>query len=262
MRINNYLRPKTIEEAYNELISDGNNVILGGGAYLKLGNRKINKAIDLCDLNLNYIEENDDSIEIGSMTTLREVEISSILKNNFDGILNKTVSVIMGVQLRNVATVGGTVGGRYGFSDFLTGLLALDTKVVLYRLGEIELEKFLALPQNSKDIIIKIKINKSSIKASFKDLRNTSTDFPIINVAVSKRLNHFKIVVGSRPGVAVIAYKAMEILNNSQDPKECIASSCDSIVEELKFGDDLRASANYRKEVAKVLVKRAFMEVL
>lgn len=262
LRINSYLRPKSIEEAYNELNSEGNNVVLGGGAYLRLGNRKIDKAIDLYGLNLNYIMEYDDFIEIGAMTTLREVETSEILKNNFDGIVNKAASVIMGVQLRNVATVGGTVGGRYGFSDFLTALLSLDTTVELFKKGEVSLEEFLSSSQTSRDIITKIKINKSITKASFKDLRNTATDFSILNVAVSKNVDNFKIVVGSRPGVATLAYKSMNLINSSQNPNENIDNLCNSLVEELKLGSDLRASVAYRKEVAKVLVKRALMEVL
>ncbi|WP_017416127.1 FAD binding domain-containing protein [Clostridium tunisiense] len=262
MKINSYLRPQSLNEAYDELITDKNNLILGGGAYLKLGNRNVNKLIDLCDLNLNYIKEQEDSIEIGAMTTLRELEVSEVLKNYFAGILCDAVSRIMGVQLRNVATIGGTIGGRYGFSDFITALLALDTKVILFNKGEMNLEDFLALKEVPKDIITKIVINKTDSKAAFKDLRNTSTDFSILNVAVSRTANKFKIVIGARPGIARVAYKSMEVINNCENPRDSLNKLCSALVNEVNFSSDIRGSELYRKEVAKVLVKRALMEVL
>ncbi|MPM47375.1 hypothetical protein SDC9_94084 [bioreactor metagenome] len=262
MRISNYLKPKSLDEAYTELISDGNNAVIGGGAYLKLGNRKINKAIDLYDLNLNYIKEQNNFVEIGAMTTLREIEESKALKDNFGGLISKVSSIIMGVQLRNVATIGGTIGGRYGFSDLLTALIALDTKVFLYNRGEISLEDFIVLPQIPRDIITKVIIDKKNCKTCFKDLRNTTTDFSIVNVAVCNTNNNFKIAIGARPGVAKATCKSMEIIKDLHVPEEWINNLCDSVVDEFSFGSDLRGSKEYRKEVAKVLVKRAVMEVL
>ena len=47
----------------------------------------------------------------------------------------ESVRHIVGVQFRNLATVGGSVFGRFGFSDVLTLLLALEARVVLYRGG-------------------------------------------------------------------------------------------------------------------------------
>ena len=59
------------------------------------------------------------------MTSYRSVETCDILKKYFNGVIADSVSSIIGTQFRNTVTVGGSVYGRFGFSDFLTPLLAL-----------------------------------------------------------------------------------------------------------------------------------------
>ena len=55
--IKEYSVPQSLEEAYKILISKKNNVILGGCGFIKLSNKNIGTAIDLKDINLNYIKE-------------------------------------------------------------------------------------------------------------------------------------------------------------------------------------------------------------
>lgn len=128
--IKDYIRPKSLEEAYELLSSNKNSRILGGGAFLRLGSKCINTAIDLCDLDLNYIKETDEGIEIGAMTTFRDLEKSQILKEYFGNLLADALKGIVGVQFRNYVTVGASVYSKYGFSDLITALLALDCTLV------------------------------------------------------------------------------------------------------------------------------------
>ena len=126
--IKDLIQPSTPEEAYNILVSKRKNSLLGGGAFLRLGSKKIPTALDLSRLNLNYVIEQDDYIEIGAMTTLRELEVNPLLVDNFNSVLSKAVSNIIGVQFRNIVTVGASVFARYGFSDLIPALLVLDTE--------------------------------------------------------------------------------------------------------------------------------------
>ena len=59
LSIRNYVRPQTIEEAY-EYAKKPLSVVLGGMLWLKMQNRNVNFAIDLSDLHLDQIEEIDD----------------------------------------------------------------------------------------------------------------------------------------------------------------------------------------------------------
>lgn len=261
MKIREYLKPVTLEEAYN-ILKDKNATIIGGGAYLRLGAKEIDTVLDLSKLNLDTIEDKSDSIEIGAMVTLREIEQSQVIKKNFSGAVSRAVSAIMGVQIRNIATVGGSVAGRYAFSDVITPLLVLDTYVQLYKGGKISIKEFLDKKGKIGDVITKIIIMKDDRKASFKSLRNTSTDFAILNAAASNVDGNFKIAVGARPGVAKLAEKAMELLKISEINEETAIKAGEIAAEELKFGNDIRGSLEYRTELCKTLVKRAIMEVI
>lgn len=259
MKIDEYLRPKTLEEAYSLLNSCNASAVIGGGVFLRLCNRHIRLGIDLSGIGLNYIKENDKEIEMGAMATLRDVEQSEIIKNNFHGLIHTAVKKIMGVQMRNIATVGGSVYGKYGFSDLITALLPLDCQVVLYKGGALSLTDF--LKNKDKDIIEKIILKKSKIKATFKDLRNTSTDFAILNTAVVMDKNTLKISVGARPGVAVLKVFDQDFMKQFKDTIDVAEEVSLIIGKDLQFGSDLRATSEYRKEICKVLVKRGVMEV-
>ena len=128
--IANYLRPESLSEAY-ELNQKKANRVLGGMMWLRLCSPRIQNAIDLSGLDLDYIKETEEAFEIGAMCSLRSLETHPGLETYFRGAIKESVRHIVGVQFRNQATVGGSIYGRFGFSDVLTCLLALDTEVVL-----------------------------------------------------------------------------------------------------------------------------------
>lgn len=253
------VQPSTLEEAYSILVKRKNNQILGGTAFLRMGNKRIGTGIELSNLNLDYIKEDEKFVEIGSMTTLRSLETSNIINNNFS-ILKDAVRDIIGIQFRNVVTVGGSVFSKYGFSDLIVALLCLDTEVETYKGGRIFLDEFLNKGYE-KDILTKIYIKKNNKKAVYKSMRNAKSDYPILNVSVSKIDNNFKICVGARPQRAKVAIKASEFLSNNEINPKNIDIALDMMVDEIRFGSNMRASKEYRLQISKVLVKRAIMEV-
>lgn len=258
--IDEFVQPSTVEEAYRILVSRRNNTIMGGSAFLRLGSKKIGIAIDLSNLNLNDITDQDDCIKIGAYTTLRDVEIHPLLTAHFNGVISNSVKNIIGVQFRNIVTIGASVFSKYGFSDPLTALLALDTEVELYKAGRMPLNDFLERTYE-RDILMCIYIKKNQRQASYQDLRNSVSDYPILNVAVSNLDNQWRIAVGARPQRAAIASRASDALSNSLTLKN-LETYAGIAAEELNFGTNERGTAKYRKAMCKVLVKRAMMEVL
>lgn len=255
------VQPQSIKEAYEILIKRKSNTVIGGSAYLRLGCKKIGTAIELSKLNLNYIKEDENCIEIGAMTTFRDIEISTILNRNFNGVLSKCVRDIIGVQFRNVVTVGASVFSKYGFSDLLTALLSLDTEVELYNGGRMTLEEFLEKPYE-KDILTKVYIKKNNRKSVYASMRNSASDYAILNVSVSKIDSNWKIVLGARPRRASVAINACEFISSEEISDETIEETAQIACEELTFGSNMRASENYRKVISKALIKRAIVEVL
>lgn len=255
------VQPDTVEEAYSILNKRKTNQVIGGSAFLRMGKKRIGTGIELSNLNLDYIKENEDYVEIGSMTTFRTLETSSIIKNNFGRLIEDSVKDIIGIQFRNVVTVGATVFSKYGFSDLIVALLSLDTEVELYKAGRISLEEFLNRDYE-KDLLIKVYIKKTIKNASYKSLRNAKSDYPILNVSVSKNMGKFKLCVGARPQKATIAKQASEFLSNNEINEINIDKAIEIASEELTFGSNMRASRDYRKAMSKVLLKRAIMEVI
>jgi CO/xanthine dehydrogenase FAD-binding subunit len=264
--IREYAMPETLEEAYTILKSRKGNQILGGCAWLRLGKKRINIAVDLSKCGLDYIREDENQIEIGAMTSYRSVETSDILKKYFNGTVADCVSSIIGTQFRNTVTVGGSVYGRFGFSDFLTPLITLDTYVVLYKKGSVPLATFMTMPYE-KEIIEKIVIVKDGRKASYQMFRNSRADFPILNLAVSKDTEgRFIVTVGARGPKAVradqtAAYLTSALSEENGDIEKVIKQAGELLTEEVSFTDNMRASAEYRKILSKVLLKKAVMEV-
>ncbi|MDP4126160.1 MAG: FAD binding domain-containing protein [Bacillota bacterium] len=259
--VKNIVQPESLDEAYQILCEKRNNTILGGCAFLKMGSKRIGTALDLSGLGLNYIKEHDDFVEIGAMTSLREVETNSLLGQSFNGVLPKAVRTIIGVQFRNGVTVGASVFSRYSFSDLITALLALDTEVELYKNGRMPLEDFLSKPCE-KDILVRIWIKKNERQADYQGFRNSASDYSILNVAVSTLDDCWTIVVGARPRRAAIAKSASVTLSTESVTDTMIETAAQKAAEELSFGTNMRGTAEYRQALCKVLVKRGIKEVL
>lgn len=260
--ISNYVKAKTLEEAY-ELNQARNSRVMGGMMWMRLGNAKVKTIIDLSGLGLDHIEETGNVIRIGAMCTLRQLETSEIIKEYFGDGLAESVKHIVGVQFRNQATVGGSIYGRFGFSDILTAFLALDTFVELYDGGTIRLSEFINRKPD-KDILISIIIRKGKRKFRYESIRLTKTDFPIITCAVVTGIVHGKeswyFSVGARPMKAALIEKQWEIPRDTAEEK--IAEYAKEVADSFNYGTNMRGSASYRKHLAEVLLRREISSIL
>ena len=157
--IQNYVRVKNLEEAYT-LNQKKGSMILGGMLWTKMQDRTIQTAIDLCELGLDRIDENADAFFIGAMVSLREIELHEGLYAYTQGAVRDALKDIVGVQFRNLATVGGSIWGRFGFSDVLTMFLAMDTYVELFQGGIIPLQEF-AEKKPDRDVLVRLIVKKT-----------------------------------------------------------------------------------------------------
>ena len=260
MKIQRYVRPKSLDEAYS-LVRDEKGFLIGGGAWSRMNARTIDLAVDLSSLDLRYITTKSSRLEIGAMATARDIERSSEVEKAIGSILSDAVAHIVGVQLRNIITVGGTVAGKYGFSDLITALLALDAKVALYNEEEITLEEYLGSKSSGPKLIEKVIIETGDVQAAYTSVRKSHTDFAVLNVAAACRGGKWRVAVGARPGPAVLSAEAEKSLASTSTPSEEDARKAgDAAASELNFGSDLRGSSDYRKEICGVLVRRAIEE--
>lgn len=254
--IDKYVVAESLDQAY-ELNQNRRNVIIGGMLWLKMGRKKIGTAIDLSNLNLNTIEEYDDSFKIGAMCTLRDVENHLGLNSYFNNLLSKSVEHIVGVQMRNLATIGGSIYSRFGFSDILTALLSLDSYVELHKGGIVPLKKFVDMPYDN-DILVNIIIKKDGRSSCYKSHRISSSDFPVLACAVSNKGNEWYASVGARPGKAVLK----QLTLSEKPSNEEIDKAAQDITRLMTFGTNMRGNTRYRRLLADVLIKRNMEEII
>lgn len=254
--IDKYVVAESLEQAY-ELNKNKRNVIIGGMLWLKMGRKKIGTAIDLSALGLNSIEEDDENFKIGCMCTLRDIEVHEGLKKSFYGIISKSVESIVGVQMRNLATIGGSIYSRFGFSDVLTALLSLNTYVELYKGGIVPLDKYIDMPLDN-DILVRIIIKKDGRKVTYSSHRISSTDFPVITCAVSNIGTRWFVVHGARPMKAKLSQFDLHQNPSQEEINAAVANA----IKETSFGTNIRGSKEYRQILADVLAKRNIDTIL
>ena len=249
--VKEYVKAKSLQEAY-DLNQKRSNILLGGMMWLKMGRNYKVTAIDLSGLGLDQIEENEEEFRIGCMCSLRQLECHQGLNQYFDGVFKECTRSIVGTQFRNGATVGGSVFGRYGFSDILTCLMMLDTYVELYKGGVVALTEF-AQMKYDRDILVRVIVKKDGRKAAYTSQRQSKTDFPVIACGVAEKDGSWYVSVGARPEKA-----ALLVLPKTEEPLEVQAKAAAG---QYVYHKNLRGSAEYRQHLAEVYVRR-LMEVL
>ena len=202
MTIREYKRAESLEEAW-QLNQKKPNRILGGMIWLKMETINVGTAIDLSGLGLDTIEETEDSFSIGAMVTLRQLEQHPGLAAYTHGAMREAVRHIVGVQLRNLATVGGSIYSRFGFSDVLTMFLAMDCDVELYKGGILPLQEYAQRPYD-RDVLVRLIVKKTPMKLYYQSVRNSQTDSPVLTCAAARmETGDYRSVRGARPLRAV-----------------------------------------------------------
>ncbi len=244
-----YVKAATLEEAYT-LNQKRSNAVIGGGCWMKMNHRRYQTLIDLSGLGLDTIDETPEAFTLGAMTTLRQLETHPGLEAAFGKGFFEMTRHIVGVQFRNCATLGGSLYSRFGFSDILTFLLALDCEVELAHAGRLPLAEYAQMPYN-RDILAKVHILKNGRRAAYESFRQTATDIPVLTCAASVLDGTLRVVVGARPMRAVCLEFPFP------QTEEALEQVCREVQDKLSYGSNLRGSGEYRRRLAGVLCRRA-----
>ena len=250
--IQKYVRAQSLEEAW-QLNQRGRNRIVGGMLWLRLGRGSVGTAIDLSGLGLDKIEETEEEFSIGAMATLRQLEQHEGLNAYTGGAVKNALKDIVGVQFRNMATIGGSIWGRFGFSDVLTVFLAMDCCVELYKGGIVPLEQFANMKKDS-DILVRLIVKKAPGKVVYTAMRNQRTDFPVLTCALSNIGGETKAVIGARPAKAMVIRDENGLMPDGKAFAAYVAQNAPT-------DSNIRGSAAYRTHLVRVLVERAAKEL-
>lgn len=250
LRIQQYQKVKSVEEAYELLQKNRNNQIIAGMLWLKMEDRSIPVGIDLSALGLDKITEDDECFKIGAMVSLRQLETHEHLNEWTSDVIKDSVKDIVGVQFRNMATIGGSVYSRFGFSDIVCALLCLDCEVEMHHGGRIPLKKFIEMPYE-RDVLTHIIIKKTKMKSAFACVRKSATDISVLNVSASKLDNGYCICVGARPQKAI----RLDIASNDKE------SVIEYVSKNISCDSNMRASKQYRTRLVEALTKKVLEKI-
>ncbi|WP_299028846.1 FAD binding domain-containing protein [uncultured Thermanaerothrix sp.] len=244
-----YYRPKSLEEAVALLQrSQPLTIPLGGGVTVSRMKEPDCAVVDLQDLGLNQIVSQGNIVRVGATVTLQQLADYEGLQPELSLAARKETTY----NLRQRATVAGSIVSGDGRSHLLTVLLALDA-VLIWAPGEKQesLGDFLALRDvrsANKGLITEIRLtNNAQLKYEY--VARTPEDRPILLVAVAKwPSGRTRVVVGGFG-------KAPALVIDGPD-----ASGAQmALGAMLQNAGDEWASAVYRQDVAQVLLKRCLI---
>ena len=275
LRFRTLERPASPEEAYAIIQKRKRARILGGGAWMRLAKTAYPLVIDLSACGLDAIEDAGDTWRVGAMVSLRALECHEGIAAATGGAVARALAGIVGVQFRAGATVGGSVAGRFGFSDVCCVLLALGAEVELVGAGRVPIDELLRAKAFPRDVLTHVHIPKGRPRTGYCAVRRAATDIPVLNAAASATEDGtWRIAVGARPARArLIAIEPAQVPSLADalavwaDPAsdeaarvEAEEAAATAIAEPLGafvYADNMWASAAYRRRVAPVIAARA-----
>ena len=272
-----YFSPKNIKELRKIISYNPNAIFLSGGTDLSLNVTKqrkdINNIISLNSIKeLKFIKEKNGIVEVGAATPL--IEFEQFIKKyypDFNSILKRYGSV----QIRNVGTIAGNIATASPIGDTLPLLLSLDAKIVLQKNSKktvLPLNKFFISYRKTKlqkgqfihSIIIPIL--KRNIFKAYKISKRVDDDISSVCASfnlevINKKIKNIKIAYGGMAAIPKRAINCEKILINSSLSEESFNKAKKYLEKDFAPINDMRASKNYRMEVAKNLLMKCFIEI-
>jgi CO/xanthine dehydrogenase FAD-binding subunit len=219
-------------------------------------------------------ESSDGGITIGALTTMREIEISSLITKKFP-FLAQSAAEVGSIQIRNRATIGGNMANATPSADTAPPLIALNaTAKIVGANGQrtVPLEEFFKGPgqtvMSAEEVLSEINIPKTHpglvgeyIKFSPREMM----DLAYVGIAVAynlgddDRCDGVRIVLGAVAPTPIRAKRAETALEG-QNLTETLAEKVGQIAaEESKPISDVRSSADYRRAMVGAMTTRAIL---
>jgi carbon-monoxide dehydrogenase medium subunit len=276
MRRFDILEPKSIHEACQILAEEEDvKLIAGGTALLILIKQGIFVPKTL--INLKKIKgageityNNQDGLRVGGLATIYEIESAPAVREHYP-LLAQACHVVANIRIRNMATVGGNLAHADYQSDPPAALVALDASVELTNrtaVRTVKLRDFLVgmyetgLERDELLTALLVPPATPHVKEMYlKFTTRSSEDRPCAGVAARMQCSNgvceeVRVVVGAVSPTPVVVTDQNSVRGKklTADLIEEIALKAENAVDPI---DDLRGTADYKRQLVKVLVRRA-----
>ena len=272
-----YFAPNTIEEALQLLDQHGDNakILSGGHSLIPVLKLRLAAPVVVIDIGriaeLKAINASGSTISIGANATHAEIASNADIKAHCP-LLSETAAQIGDQQVRNRGTIGGSLTHADPAADWPAAILALDAEIVARSSKGTRTIKandfFLDLMTSaieSDEIVTEVRIAKPAQPASSVYLKvpQSASGFAIVGVAAQLKMTGGKcedISIGIT-GLAPKAFRAKSVEDALRgvalDESAVKTASASADAEADDAMEDIHASGDYRRHLARVYVKRA-----
>ncbi len=282
--IERYLAPTTLEEAVRAL--DGDDVsMFAGGTDLMVQMRAGARTLQPVLMNigriacLKGIEGINGHIRIGALTTITDILESSLL-TDADPVLVEAADHFASSQVRNTATIGGNICNASPAGDMIIPLLLLKAEVQLAsQQGDevvresLPLDGFFTGPGTTRlrrDQIltsVRFAIPDRTVTAAFRKFgTRPALDISIASVGIAGtmregRLDDATVAFGAVAPTPMRGRATEAALKGAVLEDETIAHIANVAGDEIKPISDVRASAWYRRQIVREMMRRLLHDV-
>lgn len=273
-----YYRPESVPAALRLLErGKGHARIVAGGTDLVVeGGHAVRVLIDLTRAGLSYIRKRNSHCVIGATTTLAEIEESTAVRAIAGGLLAHAAATCGSVQIRNMATLGGNVAHASPAADMVTALMALDASVMVadrkgrHRLAISDyLEKKLHNGRGPS-LLVEVSIPDPPQGArtgwSFQKFGRTEVDISLVSAAAGLQLDArgrvkwVRLAMGAAGPLPFRVVAVEELMAGQPFDHTLLARVGEQVIRAVEPITDVRASADFRRELSRVVAGRALEE--
>ena len=273
-----FFEPTTLAEA-SRLFAEEHAQLLAGGTDIVIGMKALTETpqsvISLQKVpGLAGIATDGDSINIGAMTKVREIELSADIQQHHTALAEGALE-IGSIQIRNLATVGGNIAHASPAADTVAGLLVADAQVDIASAdGErsVPINELFTGPGQTVlvpgEIITRFRLPSPTSGSHYiKHKIREVMDLAFIGVAAAVNLDN-GIITNARIGLAAVAptpirvTEAEDLLKGNAPTAELLEQAGEAAAAGCSPISDLRCSAEHRREMVNVLTKRTLQHAL
>ena len=264
-----YVRADSVDDAIAKLSStDDAKLLAGGHSLLPAMKLRIARPATLVDIgrlqDLSYIREDGDHIAIGALTRHHDVATSELLQAACP-IVPATAEQIGDPQVRHMGTIGGSVAHADPAGDMPSVLLALDAELVAKGPnGDRTIavtDFFVSLFESAlapDEVLTEIRVPWSTDGWSYLKFNRRALDWAVVGVAAVRSNGGARVGLTNMGLTPMRAAGVEEALAGGADP----ATAAERAADGTSPPSDAFASDGYRRELVKVLVRRALEEAM
>lgn len=275
-----YYRPDRLDEALQLLAQDPGIEILAGGTDVLLGHEPHRALLDITRLGLDELEQRSEGLVLGGTLRVQRLLESRAAAGWADGVLIGACLEFGTLQVRNMATVGGNIAHALPAADLVPALMALDADLELAAAGpdggvrrrRLPLDGFAVGPFRTVlqpgEIVVSACLPASTRtwRAQFRKVGRVLKDLAQVNSAVALEVEagvvrQARIVAGAvHPTVVRVRAAETEIAGGeprAADWPQRVGRAVEAVRAFVQPITDVRASREWRRHVAGVLVRRS-----